>query len=341
MDMRITPKIRILSVGSFLPSNIIKSNDLFDEIKSETFYNTPRTWMSEKVGIVERRASSLDDLPSSLALPAAQQALEACENLNPDDIDLVIFCGIERDQPEPATAHTINHQLGLKAKHCFDLANACYGFMEAMQTASMYIKAGETKKALIVTGEISTHVMRKVVDELKQGIDPLEARKKLGALTVGDAGGAVIMGESYGYDCPGFELFNTTVDSSHGDKCTYRHNKKGGISGQMLMGPISKAVVSMQQGLFADTMKRLGWEKADWVISHQMGKPPFDRIQKMSGVEETKMIKTYPHLGNITSATFAVNYHNLMNNGSVRAGDKVLGCFAGSGLAIGQVGYTI
>jgi hypothetical protein len=30
-----------------------------------------------------------------------------------------------------------------------------------------------------------------------------------------------------------------------------------------------------------------------------------------------------------------------MNNGSVKAGDKVLGCFAGSGLAIGQVGYTV
>lgn len=340
MDMKITPKIRILSVGSFLPSNIIKSDDLLDEIKSETQYNIERTWMSEKVGIVERRASALDALPSDIALPAAQEALDNCEDLDPDDINLVIFCGIERDQPEPATAHRINHSLGLKARHCFDLANACYGFMEAMQTASMYIKCGETRKALIVTGEVSTHVMRKVVDELKGGLDLREARKKLGALTVGDAGGAVIMGASYGYDSPGFELFNTTVDSSHGDKCIYRHNKRGGISGQMLMGPISKAVVSMQKGLFADTMSRLGWEKADWVISHQMGKPPFDKIQEMSGVEEQRMVKTYPFLGNITSATFAVNYHNLMKNGNVTPGDRILGCFAGSGLAIGQLGYT-
>ena len=66
-----------------------------------------------------------------------------------------------------------------------------------------------------------------------------------------------------------------------------------------------------------------------------------NKIQKMSGVDDAKMIKTYPKLGNITSATFAVNYHNLMKNGNVRAGDKVLGCFAGSGLAIGQIGYTV
>ena len=341
MDMRTQARVKIHSVGAYLPPQVIKSDDLFAEIQSERHYNMPTNWMSDKVGIIERLAASLDALPSDLAIPAAREAIDTCEGLDPDDINLVIFCGIERDQPEPATAHKIQAKLGLNARHAYDLSNACYGFMEAMEAASFYIKGGATKYALIVTGEISTHVMRKVVDDLKKGIDPREARKKLGALTVGDAGGAVVIGEAYGYDAPGFDLFNTIVDSSHGDKCIYRHTKAGGIEGQMLMGPISKAIVNKHKGLIGDTMGRLGWSKADWVISHQMGKPPFDQIQQMSGVDENKMIKTYPMLGNITTNTFAVNYHRLRNNGLVKSGDKVLGCFAGSGLAIGQLGYTL
>jgi hypothetical protein len=85
-------------------------------------------------------------------------------------------------------------------------------------------------------------------------------------------------------------------------------------------------------------MKRLGWGKADWVISHQMGRPPFRKI-KMSGVD-SRMIKTYPKLGNIT-ATFAVNYHNLKKMLMCDRWIKFLGCFAGSGLAIGQLPDTM
>lgn len=341
MDMRIQHKTSILSVGTYQPSERISSTDLLDEIKSEQNYNIARDWMTEKVGIIERRASKLDCLPSDLAVPAALDAIEACEGLNPADIDLVIFAGIERDQPEPATAHTINHKLGLGARHCFDISNACYGFMEAMQVASLYLKGGAANKALVVTGEISTHIMRKIVDELKKGIDPLIAKTKLGALTVGDAGGAVILGPSYGYERTGFELFNTSVDSSHAQKCMYRHNDDGTIGGQMLMGPISAAFLSMQKGLFTETMGQLGWKKADWVLSHQIGKPPFEKIKRMTGVDDSRMIKTYPMNGNITTATFAHNYKKLLKNGNVRRGDKVLGCFAGSGLAMGQIGYTI
>jgi len=340
MDVQVKSKIQILSAGTFLPQQIVQSNDLFREFKSYENYNIAENWLSEKVGITERRMGAPNALPSDHAIPAAQMALDECPHINKDDIDLVIFCGIERDQPEPATAHTVQKALGLKARHAFDLANACFGFVEALEVATHYINGGATDYALIVTGEISTQIMRKIVDDLKGGLDRSVAKTKMGALTVGDAGGAVIIGKSYGYDAPGFDLFNTTADSDHIDKCIYRHTKNGRIEGQMLMGPISNLIVRKHVALMADTMSSLGWSRPDWVISHQMGKPPFEKLRKMSGVEEDKMIKTFHVLGNITSATFAVNFHTLKENDKVQSGDKVFGCFAGSGLAIGQLGYT-
>ena len=341
MDMQTIAKIKIYSTGTYLPQETVKSDDLFAEFNSEKNYDIPTDWMSKKVGIYERRMGRADAVPSDHAIPAAQQALDRCPEIDPDLINLVIFCGIERDQPEPATAHKIQQALGLKSKHTFDLANACYGFMEAMEVASYYIKGGATEYALIVTGEISTQVARQALKNLQGGMDKADAKNIIGALTVGDAGGAVILGKSFGYDAPGFDIFNTTVDSAHIDKCVYRHNAQGKFEGQMLMGPISNLIVRKHGSLISDTMEKLGWAMPDWVISHQMGAPPFEKIRRLSGVEDKKMIKTFPLLGNITSATFAMNFDRLSNNDKIARGDKVFGCFAGSGLAIGQLGYTL
>lgn len=60
----------------------------------------------------------------------------------------------------------------------------------------------------------------------------------------------------------------------------------------------------------------------------------------MSIQSENKMIKTYDTCGNVASATFAINYNKLEKSGMLRKGDKILGCFAGSGLVTGQLGYT-
>ena len=341
MDIRVNDKIKILSTGIYLPDEKVSSNSLFEEFQSDVKYNIPTNWLSDKVGIEERRFGRSDAVPSDHAIPAAQMAIDNCKDINIDDIDLVIFAGIERDQPEPATAHTIQNALGMKARNAFDISNACFGFVEAIEMASYYIKAGTTDYALIVTGEISSQVARQVVDDLKQGMDTPTAKKILGALTVGDAGGAVIIGKSFGFARSGFDLFNKHVDSSHIDKCIYRHGKSGRFEGQMLMGPISNQIVKQHGELNPDTLGLLGWDAPDWVISHQMGKPPFEKLRRISGVSNEKMIKTFPLLGNITTATFPMNFHKLLENDTVTKGDRVFGYFAGSGLAIGQLGYTV
>lgn len=336
----VNQKNKILSSGVYLPPQIVKSDDLFAEIKSEDQYNIPEDWMSSKMGIVERRVAPSTFLPSDLAIPAAVEALDDFDQSHLLDIDLVIFCGIERDQSEPATAHIISHALGLNAKYAFDMANACFGFVDGMQIADTYIKAGITKYALIVTGEIPSRVLRAAVDMLKRGVDIKTARNILGALSVGDAGGAVVVGPGEYGDNSGFELFNTNSSSELANKCLYRKRDDGVIEGHMNMADISSAIIRRHYGLIEDTLTKLGWSEFDWMLSHQMGQKPFDRLSRLQGVTPSKMIKTVDKLGNITSATFPVNFKKLKDTGMVKSGDRVGGCFAGSGVVIGQFGYT-
>ena len=331
-----TRKTRIMSVGSFLPSQIVKSDDLLSEINSEVQYNIPLDWMSKTMGIIERRMAPADANPSDLAIPAAREAI-INSKIAVSEIDMVIFCGIERDNPEPATAHIIQNALGINARYCFDVANACFGFFDAMSIADGFIKTKNIQKALVVTGEVPTRLLRFFADKLKKGVDIKTARKIIGSLTVGDAGGAVILEASD--DDSGFDLFNVVSDSKHFNKCIYNHKTDGSMEGQMLMGPISNAILSAHEDLIDDTLMKLHWKKFDWMLSHQMGLKPFNRISALNGVNPRKMIKTFPKLGNITSATFPVNFQKLTVNGKVKSGDKVGGCFAGSGLAVGQLGY--
>jgi len=108
-------KVKIFSSGIYVPDEIVKSDHLLEQIKSDENYGIPTNWMSKYLGINERRMAPSDAIPSDLAIPAARMALDSCPEINPDFIDSVYFCGIERDQPEPATAHVIQNALGLSA----------------------------------------------------------------------------------------------------------------------------------------------------------------------------------------------------------------------------------
>ena len=329
---------KILSVGTYLPPQVVKSDDLFDEIKSEQQYGLPRDFMSSTMGIIERRMATPDMQPSELAIEAAKSALDAAPDVRLRDIGLVIFCGIERDQPEPATAHTVQHALGIRAENVFDVANACLGFVDGLKIANSYIAAGVVKNALVTTGEVSTRVLRSCVEQLKSGVSVQRAKEMIGGLSVGDAGGAVVLGAS---EDSGFVLFNNFVDSAHAQKCNYHFDEEGLVRGQMLMAKILAHGIKMHRELIPHTLRRLGWEEFDWVLSHQTGKRNLNAFAKLPGIRESRMIKTYEKFGNTTTGTFALGWEQLHRSGKVHAGSRVGGLFAGSGLATCQFGLLV
>lgn len=331
-------KTSIVSHGTFLPSTIINSNELFSAIDVDRRYGIANDWMSSTMGIVEKRVADPGTKPSKLAIESAERALARAPHVRPDDIGMVLFCGIERDQTEPATAHKVQHALGLNAEHVFDISNACYGFIDGLKVASNFVAAGLVKYALVTTGEVQANQANRFIEKLESDVDPKEASKIIGFLSAGDAGGAVIVGPSENADS-GFELFNGSVDSSHNDKCFYRITDDG-IEGQMLMARIVAHGFKMQKRILQDTLAKLGWSEFDWFLSHQTGKRNFEQIASLGIIKEERMIKTYPTLGNITSATFPVSYEKLLEAGSLKKGDHVGGAFGGSGLVVGQFGYT-
>ena len=328
---------KIHSVGIYVPEKKVTSEEIFDYFDSESKYGIPKNWMSEEMGILERRMSDENALPSDLAIAACEDALKGIDK---DEIDVVIFCGIERDQPEPATAHRIQKTLGLTANYAFDMANACFGFFDGLRVASSLIQSNAARKVLVTTGEVPTKVTRQVMEQLKKGIPVKQFRDQVGFLSVGDAGGAVVVGQSGDGGLTGFRTFEGRTLSKYNDLCHYKHNSDGELEGEMKMAKIVARTIRLQSELIHEAQRSKMWRTPSFLMTHQVGKKAFEQVAKMNVVDPDRMIKSYDYFGNVTSATFPLNYHQLMNDDRLKKGDNIYACYNGSGIVAGQMAFT-
>jgi len=326
---------QIYSVGSELAGSTVLTREILDEARFEDC-----SLVEKSLGISEVRQAPDSARPSDLAIPAARKALLE-STLLPAEVDAVIYCGIERDCSEPATAHIIAAALGLRPAICFDVANACHGFTSGLHVANAMIRTGDIHHALVVTAELSSKVTRKVVDLFRtHQLGPRDIKTHVGAFTVGDAGGAMILGPCE--QDKGIRQIKSGAVSDHHQLCSYKIDK-GQLSFVMDMGRISAVTLKLVKDLIEPAYEALGWtsDDVDLFIPHQVGSRPFHKTLEIVGVSEEKSIATYPKLGNLASATIPVCYDLMKQQGRLRPGSNVLLGSSGSGIAATFMGLAL
>lgn len=329
----------ISAIDYYLPNEIVKTRDMMAETKPERL-GFSDTLIEDLIGIVQVRHAANDELPSTLATRAAEKALAKFDG-NPDEIDLLIFCGIDRDYVEPSTAHVVQKNLHLKNAVCFDVSNACLGFMTGMQIASVAVSSGSARNVMICTGERSSDVSRATLPQLQGSKERNHYFDRIGALTVGDAGVAAVISSTP--STSGIKSLNFHSNGKLSELCYYRHDPDILIEGQMLMKQISQEILNAHKELLPKTLEKSHIKPKDinCLITHQVGKRPWERYPKIMGVAKSNMTKTFDTLGNITSATFGVNYARAVENNQIKTGDLVMAAMAGSGLSVCQVAIVV
>lgn len=326
----------IMGVGGFLPNEVVKTRELLEEVNSERF-GVPTSFIENRVGIVEKRKAANDCQPSDLAVQAGRRAI-AKAGISPSDIDCIIFCGIEGNWKEPATALAVQHELeAINTLICFDVSNACNGFMSGMYIADSMISAGRIECALVVTGEKNSKVVNKIVKSLKNTDDADFFRKKVGMLTVGDAGGAMVIGKST--NGVGFKNFNSTARGQYTKMCYYNYNENGDVDGEMNMKPITPTMKILETEMIDRTYRILGWkpDDVDGLVAHQIGKKYFAQLADIVGVPVEKCTKTFDKYGNLASASIPVNLY--LN--PPKAGSNYLLMGGGASITIYHAGVRV
>ena len=188
----------VLSVCA-VEAPIVVPSSAFDEQLADTYRRVRmRSGMLEKLaGVVERRWWPADVSFADAAAMAGAKAL-AEAGITPAQVGVMINTSVSREYLEPSTAVAIHHQLGLPT-NClnFDLANACLGFVNAIQLAGTMIDSGQADYAVIVDAEGSRYTQELTLERLASDeATAADLRSQFATLTLGSGAAAMVLGRA-------------------------------------------------------------------------------------------------------------------------------------------------
>jgi 3-oxoacyl-(acyl-carrier-protein) synthase III len=166
---------QILSVGSYRPKRLVPNSEIVDKIESSD------EWIQQRTGIATRRFADESESLLDMACLAAEDALKKAK-LTIEDIDTVIVATITFPFQAPSAATALLQRLGNPKAAAFDINAACAGFCYGVSMAHDFVKAGTSKKVLVIGAE-----------KLTDFVNPSD---RATAFIFADGAGAVIIGES-------------------------------------------------------------------------------------------------------------------------------------------------
>jgi 3-oxoacyl-[acyl-carrier-protein] synthase-3 len=144
------PFAAITGWGMAVPRRIVTNEELAQRI------DTSDEWIRSRTGIAQRHVAEPDEFTSVLATRAGKAALERA-GVEPASVETVIVATCTPDRTFPATACTVQANLGIHRAGAFDVAAACSGFVYGMSVATALVKSGMSRSVLLIAADIFTH----------------------------------------------------------------------------------------------------------------------------------------------------------------------------------------
>ncbi len=322
----------IRSVAVSIPEQIVSTDSTMDRFAGN--YDMKSSYLRKVTGIRQKRRSPDGVLPSDLAKQAAQKALDLAA-LRPKDVDVILYTGLLKDLYEPSTAAIVQNKLGAINALSFDITNACHGFINGIYTADAYLAGhNNINNVLVVTGEQGSRYEDYAVHELRKERKTKEEIKILTAgLTLGDAGGAVLMIKKSNPET-GLMEFSTSTHTEHYSLCTSGSPMNNGVL-RTQMTELMRVATDVICDVFENTLISLRWDKSTLktVIPHQTGTILFNKIYpEKLGLPSEMFTQSVEKYGNLITASLPVNLE-IYSNGATE-GERSMLNIQGSGLAV-------
>lgn len=313
---------RITGTGSMLPGAPITNDDLVAR-----GIDTSDAWIVERTGIRTRHLAEAGVTASMLAETASRRALEAA-GLQPNDIDLLIVATSTPDYIFPSTAALLQARLGISnGAAAFDVQAVCSGFVYALATAEKFIRSGSHRRALVVGAE----VFSRILDWNDRGT----------CVLFGDGAGAVVLEAG---DTPGILASALHADGRYHEIL----NVPGAVSGGSVIGdPFlrmdGQAVFKFAVRVLGEVAQEVcaaagtGFEAIDWLIPHQANMRIIQATARRVGVPMERVAQTVGEHGNTSAASVPLALDQLVRNGRIQRGQRLLLEGVGGGFTWGAV----
>ncbi len=296
----------IKGTGSALPRNRVSNAELAERI------DTSDDWIVERTGIRFRHIAEDDETTSSLAIEAAEKAMQAA-GFSSADIDLIIVATATPDQTFPATATIVQDALGCNGCVAFDVAAVCSGFLYALSVADSMIRAGSAQNALVIGAE----TFSRILDWEDRGT----------CVLFGDGAGAIVLAAEHGKS--GVLATRLHADGAH-NQLLYVDGGPGTTAtvGKLRMKGrevFRHAVVNLSSVL-SEVLNAAGEsiDHVDWVVPHQANARILDATAKKLNLPPEKVIKTVDMHANTSAASVPLALDTAVRDGRIKAGDLLV-----------------
>jgi len=301
---------RIAGTGSYLPEKIMTNADL------EALVDTSDEWIRSRTGISQRHVAAEGETTTDLAERAARRALAAA-GVEPREVDLICVGTTTPDLVFPNVGTLLQARLGIRGCPAFSLEAACTGFVYALSVADKFVRAGESKCALVVGAETLT----RIVDWKDRGTCVLFA----------DGAGAVVLKPSAE---PGIISTSLHSDGSYKDLLLYPDGvskgfhlvREGKASVQMKGNEVYKVAVNTLGALVIETLSSNNFTKdqLDWLIPHQANIRIIEAIAKRLELPMSRVVVTIDTHGNTSAASVPLALDTAVRDGRVKRGQLLL-----------------
>jgi 3-oxoacyl-[acyl-carrier-protein] synthase-3 len=309
-----------------VPQRVVTNDDLAHQI------DTSDEWIRTRTGIAERRVVGPGEFTSTLATQAGREALERA-GLRPTDVDTVMIATCTPDRPFPATACAVQAALGIPRATAFDLVAACSGFLYGMHVATGLIRAGMSRRILLVAADIFTHF--------------IDWTDRNTCVLFGDGAGAVVLeataapfglissemgawgdGETLmAVDAGGTRMPATPELLADGRQYVYMNGREIFKHAVREMSDSAERVVA-QAGLDLDQISL--------VIPHQANVRIIEAVARRLEVPMERVFVNLDRYGNTSAASVPIALYEAIAQGRVHDGDHLLLTAFGGGLTWGS-----
>lgn len=314
---------RIAGTGRYLPQRVMTNAEL------ETMVDTSDEWIRTRTGVERRHVAAENETTSDLCVEATKAALESAE-VDTGEIDLIVVGTTSPDLIFPNIATLIQDRMGIHGCPAFSIEAACTGFIYALATADKFVRAGESKCALVIGAEIITKL--------------IDWNDRSTCVLFGDGAGAVIIKPS---DEAGIISTHLGADGQYKDLLYYpvgvgtdlaaagRGESRMMMSGHEVFKVAVKTLGAVaEQALRENNVQK---DELDWLVPHQANLRIMQATAKRLGLPMEKVIQTVQDHGNTSAASVPMALDVGIKDGRIKRGQLVLLEAFGGGFTWGSV----
>ncbi len=312
--------------GMAVPQRVVTNEELARRL------TTTDEWIRSRTGIAQRYVAGPDEYTSVLASRAGRAALERA-GLAPEAVDTLIVATCTPDRPFPATACTVQANLGIPRASAFDLVAACSGFVYGLTVATALVKSGMSQHLLLIAADVFTHL--------------IDWQDRSTCVLFGDGAGAVTLQASS--ERRGLLSTNT---GAWGEGEALMAVDAGGtrlpvtpellaarrqyvfMNGREIFRHAVRGMVESAERAVAEAGLQL--DEIALVVPHQANLRIIEAVAKRLGLPLERFFVNLDRYGNTSAASVPIALYEAVEQGRIAAGDYILLTAFGGGLTWGS-----